>query len=534
MDFLLLVFVRNLTQWLFPLKALWFRMGGYKTMGGFVERTEKLQPDSSDVEMSRYVADRERVNEEKLKQDDDIIAQFGEYNYGWHDSDVAGEAAKKGIDEQVVRDISADKGEPQWMLDYRLRGYQAFLEKPMPTWGVDLSGFHADDFKYYVKPIDKQAKSWDELPTDIRNTYDRLGIPEAEKKRLVSGVAAQYESEVIYNSIREDLKKQGVIFVDTDTAVRDYPDLVKKYFATVIPPDDNKFAALNTAAWSGGSFVYVPKGVHVDIPLQAYFRINTPAMGQFERTLIIADEGSYVHYVEGCTAPIWSEDSLHAANVEIIVEKNARMRYTTVQNWSNNVYNLVTQRAYVREGGTMEWVDGNIGSKATMTYPACILAEPYAKAETLSLGFAGRGQYQDTGAKMIHLAPHTSSTIVAKSISRGGGRSAYRGLVKIVDGAKGSSSSVVCDALLVDDYSRSDTYPHVDVREDDVSMAHEATVSKVSEDQLFYLMSRGIEEKEAMGMIVRGFVEPISRELPMEYALELNRLVELQMEGSVG
>ena len=491
--------------------------------------TENTAPNAAaDVEMSQYVADRTRVNEDKIRQDDEIIQQFGDYSYGWHDSDAAGEAAKRGIDENVVRAISADKGEPQWMLDMRLRGFKAFLEKPMPDWGVDLSGFNADDFKYYVKPIDKQAKSWDELPDDIRNTYDRLGIPEAEKNRLVSGVAAQYESEVIYNSIQEDLKKQGVIFVDTDTAVRESPELVKKYFGTVVPPEDNKFGALNTAAWSGGSFVYVPKGVHVDIPLQAYFRINTPAMGQFERTLIIADEGSYVHYVEGCTAPIWSEDSLHAAIVEIIVEKHARVRYTTVQNWSNNVYNLVTQRAYVREGGTMEWVDGNIGSKATMKYPACILAEPYAKASTMSLGFAGKGQYQDTGAKMIHLAPHTSSTIVAKSISRGGGRSAYRGLVKIVKGAYGSSNSTVCDALLVDDFSRSDTYPH------DVSMAHEATVSKISEDQLFYLMSRGLTEEEARGMIVRGFVEPISRELPMEYALELNRLVELQMEGSVG
>lgn len=489
---------------------------------------------ASDVEMSQYEADRTRVSEEKMKQDEEIISQFGDYNYGWHDSDAAGQAAHKGIDESVVRSISADKHEPQWMLDLRLEGYRAFLSKPMPDWGVDLQGFNADDFKYYVKPIDKPVTSWEDLPDDIRTTYDKLGIPQAEKQRLVSGVAAQYESEVIYNSIREDLAKQGVIFVDTDTAVREYPDLVRRYFATVIPADDNKFAALNTAAWSGGSFVYVPKGVHVDIPLQAYFRINTPNMGQFERTLIIADEGSYVHYVEGCTAPIYSTDSLHAANVEIIVQKHARVRYTTVQNWSNNVYNLVTQRAYVREGGTMEWVDGNIGSKATMKYPACILAEPYAKAETMSLGFAGRGQYQDTGAKMIHLAPHTSSTIVAKSISRSGGRSAYRGLVKIVEGAAGSSSSVVCDALLVDDYSRTDTYPHVDVREDDVSMAHEATVSKVSEDQLFYLMSRGLEEKEAMGMIVRGFVEPISRELPMEYALELNRLVELQMEGSVG
>jgi len=484
--------------------------------------------------MNQYVADRARVNDEKIKQDDELIKQFGEYSYGWHDSDAAGEAAKKGISEQVVRDISAAKNEPQWMLDYRLAGYKTFIDKPMPDWGVDLKDFDAQDFKYYVKPIEKKANTWEELPPDIKSTYDRLGIPEAEKKRLVSGVAAQYESEMIYNSIRTDLKDQGVIFLDTDAAVQEYPDLVKKYFGTVVPADDNKFAGLNTAAWSGGSFVYVPKGVHVEIPLQAYFRINTPNMGQFERTLIIADEGSYVHYVEGCTAPLYSTDSLHAAVVEIIVEKNARVRYTTVQNWSTNVYNLVTQRAYVRGGGTMEWVDGNIGSKATMKYPACILAEPYAKAETMSLGFAGEGQYQDTGAKMIHLAPHTSSTIVAKSISRAGGRSAYRGLVKIIEGAEGASSSVVCDALLVDDFSRSDTYPHVDVREDDVSMAHEATVSKVSEEQLFYLMSRGIEEKEAMGMIVRGFVEPISRQLPMEYALELNRLVELQMEGSVG
>lgn len=511
-------------------------MNSVSTNKNVANQNEPSMADSSaaDVEMSQYVADRARVNEDKIHQDEQIVAEFGEYNYGWHDSDAAGEAAKKGIDESVVRAISADKHEPEWMLNLRLQGYRAFLQKPMPDWGVDLRGFDADDFKYYVRPVHDQAKTWDDLPEDIRKTYDRLGIPEAEKKRLVSGVAAQYESEVIYNSIREDLAAQGVIFVDTDTAVQKYPDLVKKYFATVIPVDDNKFAALNTAAWSGGSFVYVPKGVHVDIPLQAYFRINTPNMGQFERTLIIADEGSYVHYVEGCTAPIYSTDSLHAANVEIVVEKHARVRYTTVQNWSNNVYNLVTQRAYVREGGTMEWVDGNIGSKATMKYPACILAEPYAKAETMSLSFAGRGQYQDTGAKMIHLAPHTSSTIVAKSISRGGGRSAYRGLVKIVKGASGSSSSVVCDALLVDDFSRSDTYPHVDVREDNVSMAHEATVSKVSEDQLFYLMSRGLEEKEAMGMIVRGFVEPISRQLPMEYALELNRLVELQMEGSVG
>lgn len=490
--------------------------------------------ESSDVEMGEYVYDRTRVDEKKIQKDDQIISQFGSYKYGWHDSDAAGQAAKKGIDESVVRAISADKHEPKWMLDLRLKGYRAFVDKPMPQWGVDLSGFNAQDFKYYVKPVDHEAKSWSDLPPDIRQTYDRLGIPEAEKKRLVAGVAAQYESEVIYNSIRQELSRQGVIFCDTDTAVRKYPDLVRKYFNTVVPYNDNKFAALNTAAWSGGSFVYVPKGVHVTIPLQAYFRINTPNMGQFERTLIIADEGSYVHYVEGCTAPIYATDSLHAAVVEIIVEKNARVRYTTVQNWSNNVYNLVTQRALVKSHGTMEWVDGNIGSKASMKYPACILAGEYAKAMTMSLSFAGKGQYQDTGAKMIHLAPHTSSTIVAKSISRGGGRSAYRGLVAIPKGAHGSQSSVVCDALLVDEFSRSDTYPHVDVREDDVTMSHEATVSKVSQDQLFYLEQRGIEEKEAMGMIVRGFVEPVARQLPMEYALELNRLVELQMEGSVG
>ena len=460
----------------------------------------------------------------------DIDRSLYDFTYG----EEGFERLDAGITPDIVREISAKKDEPQWMLDLRLKSLEIFNRFPDPTWGPSIEGLDMDNIVTYVKPNTDQKSDWDSLPDDVKNTFDRLGIPEAEKSRLVSGVAAQYESEVIYNSIQKDLADQGVIFVDTDTAVREYPDLVKKYFGTVVSPEDNKFGALNTAAWSGGSFVYVPKGVHVDIPLQAYFRINTPAMGQFERTLIIADEGSYVHYVEGCTAPIWSEDSLHAAIVEIIVEKHARVRYTTVQNWSNNVYNLVTQRAYVREGGTMEWVDGNIGSKATMKYPACILAEPYAKAETMSLGFAGKGQYQDTGAKMIHLAPHTSSTIVAKSISRGGGRSAYRGLVKIVDGAEGSSNSTVCDALLVDDFSRSDTYPHVDVREDDVTMAHEATVSKVSEDQLFYLMSRGLEEKEAMGMIVRGFVEPISRELPMEYALELNRLVELQMEGSVG
>ncbi|MEA5651389.1 Fe-S cluster assembly protein SufB, partial [Cutibacterium granulosum] len=391
-----------------------------------------------------------------------------------------------------------------------------------------------DDIKYFVRASDRQAESWDDLPDDIRTTYDRLGIPEAEKDRLVAGVAAQYESEVVYNKINEELERQGVIFLDTDTALREHPELFEEYFGTAVPAGDNKFAALNTAVWSGGSFIYVPKGVHCTIPLQAYFRMNTENLGQFERTLIIADEDSYVHYVEGCTAPIYKSDSLHAAIVEIIVKKNARCRYTTIQNWSNNVYNLVTQRAYVEEGGTMEWIDGNIGSKANMKYPACYLMGPNAKGEALSVAFASEGQYQDTGAKMVHMAPHTSSTIVSKSISQGGGRSAYRGLVRVNKRAHHSSSAVRCDALLVDDISRSDTYPYNDIRTDEVSMAHEATVSKVSEDQLFYLMQRGMTEEEAMAMIVRGFVEPIAKELPMEYALELNRLIEIQMEGAVG
>ena len=371
-------------------------------------------------------------------------------------------------------------------------------------------------------------------PDDIKDTYEKLGIPEAERKRLVSGVAAQYESEVVYHTINAELEAQGVIFMDTDTALREHPEFFEEYFGTVIPPGDNKFAALNTAVWSGGSFVYVPPGVHVEIPLQAYFRINTENMGQFERTLIIADEGSYVHYIEGCTAPIYKSDSLHSAVVEIIVKKNARVRYTTIQNWSNNVYNLVTKRATAAEGATMEWVDGNIGSKVTMKYPAIYLMGEHARGETLSIAFAGEGQHQDAGAKMVHAAPHTSSSIVSKSVARGGGRTSYRGLVQVLEGAEHSASTVLCDALLVDQISRSDTYPYVDVREDDVSMGHEATVSRVSEDQLFYLMSRGMAETEAMAMIVRGFVEPIARELPMEYALELNRLIELQMEGSVG
>jgi Fe-S cluster assembly protein SufB len=459
---------------------------------------------------------------------------IGRYQFGWSDSDTAGASAKRGLSEEVVRDISGKKSEPQWMLDLRLKGLKLFDRKPMPTWGGELETIDFDNIKYFVRSTEKQAATWDDLPEDIKNTYDRLGIPEAEKQRLVSGVAAQYESEVVYHKIREDLEEQGVIFLDTDTALKEHEDLFKEYFGTVIPVGDNKFAALNTSVWSGGSFIYVPKGVHVEIPLQAYFRINTENMGQFERTLIIVDEDAYVHYVEGCTAPIYTSDSLHSAVVEIIVKKGARCRYTTIQNWSNNVYNLVTKRATCEAGATMEWVDGNIGSKLTMKYPAVYLMGEHARGETLSIAFAGEGQHQDAGAKMVHAAPHTSSSIISKSVARGGGRTSYRGLVQVNEGAHHSASIVKCDALLVDQVSRSDTYPYVDVREDDVSMAHEATVSKVSDDQLFYLMSRGMEEDEAMAMIVRGFVEPIAKELPMEYALELNRLIELQMEGAVG
>ena len=466
--------------------------------------------------------------------DEERIASLGQYNYGWHDSDDAGATAKRGLSEAVVRDISAKKNESDWMLDKRLKALKIFEKKPMPAWGSDLSGIEFDNIKYFVRSTEKQATSWEDLPEDIKNTYDKLGIPEAEKQRLVSGVAAQYESEVVYHQIREDLESQGVIFMDTDTAFREHPEFFEEYFGTVIPSGDNKFSALNTAVWSGGSFVYVPKGVHVDIPLQAYFRINTENMGQFERTLIIVDEDAYVHYVEGCTAPIYKSDSLHSAVVEIIVKKGGRCRYTTIQNWSNNVYNLVTKRARAEEGATMEWVDGNIGSKVTMKYPACFLMGEHAKGETLSIAFAGEDQHQDAGAKMVHAAPNTSSSIVSKSVARGGGRTSYRGLVQVLEGATNSKSNVVCDALLVDTISRSDTYPYVDVREDDVQMGHEATVSKVSADQLFYLMSRGMSEEEAMAMIVRGFVEPIAKELPMEYALELNRLIELQMEGAVG
>src|SRR6266566_4005037 len=417
---------------------------------------------------------------------------LGTYKFGWADSDVAGASARRGLSEEVVRDISARKNEPEWMLDMRLKGLRNFGRKPMPNWGADLSGIDFDNIKYFVRSTEKQAASWDELPADIKNTYDRLGIPEAEKQRLIAGVAAQYESEVVYHKIREDLEEKGVIFLDTDTALREHPDLFQEYFATVIPVGDNKFAALNTAVWSGGSFIYVPKGVHVEIPLQAYFRINTENMGQFERTLIIVDEGASVHYVEGCTAPIYSSDSLHSAVVEIVVKPRGRCRYTTIQNWSNNVYNLVTKRAVAYEGATMEWVDGNLGSKLTMKYPAIWLMGERAHGEVLSIAFANEGQHQDAGGKAVHVAPKTTSTITSKSISKNGGRASYRGLLEVAKGAEGAKSKVVCDALILDEDSRTDTYPYISIDENNVDIGHEATVSKIGEEQLFYLMSRGL------------------------------------------
>src|SRR6187397_3027467 len=464
----------------------------------------------------------------------EVVAGIGnEYKYGFHDPEDYFFKSGRGLSPELVAAISEHKNEPEWMRKFRLKSLEYFLARPLPEWGGDLSEIDFENIFYYIRPTEKQANSWEDLPPEIKDTWDKLGIPEAEKNYL-AGVGAQYESEVVYHKLQEDLEAQGVIFLDMDSGLREHEELVKEYFGTVIPQNDNKFAALNSAVWSGGSFIYVPPGVKVEMPLQAYFRINAENMGQFERTLIIVDEGAYVHYVEGCTAPIYSSDSLHSAVVEIIVKKNARCRYTTIQNWSNNVYNLVTKRATCEAGATMEWIDGNIGSKVTMKYPAVFLMGEYAKGETLSIAFAGEGQHQDAGAKMVHAAPHTKSTIISKSVARGGGRTSYRGLVQVQNGAHHSASTVKCDALLVDQVSRSDTYPYVDVREDDVSMGHEATVSKVSEDQLFYLMSRGMAEEEAMAMIVRGFIEPIARERPMEYALELNRLIELQMEGAVG
>ncbi len=453
--------------------------------------------------------------------------------FGFHDKENYVFKAEKGLSAEMIRGMSKMKGEPAWMLEYRLKALDIFLKKPMPTWGADLSGIHFDDIFYYIKPSAESVKDWDDVSPDVKRTFDKLGIPEAEQKFL-SGVGAQYESEMVYHSVRKDLEDKGVIFLSTDDALKQYPDLFRQYFGTIIPSTDNKFAALNSAVWSGGSFIYVPKGVQVEMPLQAYFRINAKNVGQFERTLIIVDEGAYMHYVEGCTAPIYSSDSLHSAVVEIIVKKGARCRYTTIQNWSTNVYNLVTKRAAAYQDATMEWIDGNLGSKVTMKYPAVYLMEPGAHGEILSIAFAGKGQQLDAGGKVVHGAPHTTSKIVSKSISKDGGRASYRGLLKVYKGAHGSKSNVVCDALLIDDKSRSDTYPVIEIDEDDVTIGHEASVSKVGEEQLFYLMSRGIPEEQAEGLVVAGFIEPLVKELPMEYAVELNRLVQLQMEGSIG
>ncbi len=466
---------------------------------------------------------------------DDIAGIGTDYKYGFHDDEKFVFKAERGLSREVVENISQMKKEPQWMLDFRLNAYDIFMSKPMPTWGNTelLSTIDFGNIYYYLRPADEEKKSWDDVPADIRRTFDRLGIPEAERKFL-AGVTAQYESEVVYHSIREDLKKQGVKFYSMDQGLQECPEIVKKYFATVIPPEDNKFAALNSAVWSGGSFIYVPKGVHVAIPLQAYFRINAENMGQFERTLIIVDEGASAHYLEGCTAPTYSSDSLHSAVVELIALPGAKLRYTTIQNWSKNVYNLVTKRAQAFRNARVEWVDGNLGSKFTMKYPAVYLMEPGAHGEVLSIAFSGDGQHQDAGAKMVHAAPNTTSVITSKSISKGTGRTSYRGLVKVYPNAEGCKSSVKCDALLLNEHSRSDTYPTMEIECENVNVGHEATVSKVGDEQLFYLRSRGLSEADAALMIINGFIEPFTKELPLEYAVELNRLIQLEMEGSVG
>jgi len=468
-----------------------------------------------------------------MQNDEKLIDSIGDYKYGFSDPEVHVFKSRKGLDRSIVEEISQMKGEPEWMLKYRLKAYDHFLKRPMPTWGPDLSILDLDDIYYYVKPTEKEVSSWDDIPDSIKNTFDRLGIPEAEQKFL-AGVGAQYESEMIYHSIQEQLAEQGVIFKSIENGLREHPDLFREYFGTVIPYSDNKYAALNSAVWSGGSFVYIPPGLKVDLPLQAYFRLNVANIGQFERSLIIADEGSQVHYVEGCTAPTYTTDSLHSGVIEIVVKKGARVRYTTIQNWSNNVYNLVTQRSRVEENGTMEWVDANLGSKVTMKYPSCLLMGKGAHGEILSIAFSGKGQQHDTGGKIIHLAPDTTSKIISKSISKDGGRASYRGLLRVNKGNTNVKSNVVCDALLLDDTSRSDTYPYIEVDEQDVNIGHEATVSKVEDEQLFYLMSRGLTEEEATSMVVSGFIEPLVKELPMEYAIEMNRLIQLQMEGSIG
>ncbi len=463
----------------------------------------------------------------------DIGVDLGRYKLGWSDEENYVFKPKKGLDTDIITEMSWLKGEPQWMLDFRLKSYQRFERRPRPAWGGDTSGINFDNIYYYIKPTEGLASEWDAVPESIKNTYEKLGIPEAERKYL-AGVTAQYESEVVYHRNRADLETQGVLFCDMDTALKEHPEILKRYFGTVIPPNDNKFSALNSSVWSGGSFIYVPPGVTVDMPLQAYFRINAENMGQFERTLIIADEGSKVHYIEGCSAPTYSTDSLHSAVVEIVVGPSARVTYTTIQNWSDNVYNLVTKRARVAAEGHMEWIDGNIGSRLTMKYPAVVMMGPKASGEVLSVAYAGAGQHQDTGAKMTHAAPETTSKIVSKSISKDGGRTSYRGLVRVEDDADGCKSHVQCDALILDGDSVSDTYPYMEVGSGDAVIAHEATVSKVADEQLFYLQSRGLTEEQAMGMIVNGFIEPVTRTLPMEYAIEWSRLIELQMEGSVG
>jgi Fe-S cluster assembly protein SufB len=463
-----------------------------------------------------------------------VVAELGnDYKYGFHDPEEYFFKSGRGLNPEVVAMISEHKNEPDWMRERRLKALEYFRARPLPQWGGNLNEIDFENMYYYIRPTEKQATSWEDLPADIKNTWDRLGIPEAEKKYL-AGVGAQYESEVVYHKLKQELEDQGVLFLDMDSGLREHEELVKEYFGTIIPANDNKFAALNSAVWSGGSFIYVPPGVKVEMPLQAYFRINAENMGQFERTLIIVDEGAYVHYVEGCTAPIYTTDSLHSAVVEIVVKDGGRCRYTTIQNWSQNVYNLVTKRAVAYENATMEWVDGNLGSKLTMKYPAIWLMGEGAHGEVLSIAFAGEGQHQDAGGKCVHVAPNTSSVITSKSISKDGGRASYRGLLEVAKGAHGSKSKVVCDALILDEDSRTDTYPYIRIDENNVDIGHEATVSKIGEEQLFYLMSRGLSEPEAAAMIVSGFVEPITKELPLEYAVEMNRLIQLQMEGSVG
>ncbi len=470
---------------------------------------------------------------EKKKSDAELLQGIEENRYDFVDQAKPVFRTRRGLDEEIVRQISAKKEEPEWMLDFRLNALKHYEQRPMPTWGSDLSQLDLDKIYFYSKPMDEEGRSWDDVPDDIKETFERLGIPEAERKFL-AGVGAQYESEMVYHSIQEHLAEQGVIFKSIEQGLKEHPELFREYFSTVIPVEDNKFAALNSAVWSGGSFLYIPPGVKIEMPLQAYFRINQPDQGQFERTLIIADEGSEAHYVEGCTAPVYTSDSFHSGVIEIIVKKNARFRYSTIQNWSNNMYNLVTQRAMVDEGATMEWVDANLGSKVTMKYPSCYLRGEGAHGEILSLAFASGHQHQDTGGKIIHFAPNTSSKITSKSISKSGGRASYRGLLKVHAAAENSRSNVVCDALLLDDQSRSDTYPYIEIDAQDVSVGHEASVSKVGEEQLFYLMSRGMSEEEAASMVVSGFIEPLVKELPMEYAIEMNRLIQLQMEGSIG